>query len=202
MRERDGGLMADLKREKAEFRKTMLAKRAALPVAAREKADQRILESVTSLAEYASAKTIFAYVSYRDEPDTVALIEDAWRRGKRVCVPRCVSKGIMHAYAIQSRDDLQEGMYDIPEPQDGCLLVAPGEMDFIVVPCVCCDSDGYRLGYGGGFYDRWLEQRHAPAAVVCFEKLLVPAVPREPHDQRTDILISDASRSVLRFPDR
>jgi 5-formyltetrahydrofolate cyclo-ligase len=189
------------KEEKATFRKAMLAKRAAMAPAARREADDRIFQGVTSLLEYNSAETVFFYVSVTDEPDTIALIEDAHKRGKRVCVPRCASGGTMHAYAIRGADDLQRGKYDIPEPKDACPLVPPSEIGLIIVPCVCCSRDGYRLGYGGGFYDRWLEQRTAPAAVLCFEEMLVPAVPREQHDQRADILVSDAPFSVLRFPE-
>ncbi|MDR0346942.1 MAG: 5-formyltetrahydrofolate cyclo-ligase [Coriobacteriales bacterium] len=192
--------MVDFKKEKSEFRKMMLAKRAAMTSDERATANSKIFQSVISLPEYKRAQTIFTYVSVTDEPETITLIEDAWKHDKRVCVPRCVSFGVMHAHAIRSMDDLQKGMYDIPEPKDVCPLVSPGEMELIIVPCVCCGKDGYRLGYGGGFYDRWLEKRNAPAAVLCFEEMLVAAVPCEAHDKRTNILVSDASFSILRFP--
>jgi len=185
----------DLKKEKAQLRKTMLAKRAAMAEDARAQADRGILQGVISLPEYLSAQTVFFYVSVTDEPDTIALIEDAWARGKRVCVPHCVSLGVMHAYAIRDMSDLQKGRYGIPEPKDGCPPVAPEEVDLIIAPCVCCSTDGYRLGYGGGFYDRWLEQRTAPAAVLCFSEMLASAVPLEPHDQQAGILISDTGAS-------
>ena len=191
--------MMDFKKEKAELRKTMLARRAAMAAGLRERADRRIFDSVTSLSEYEDADTVFLYVSVRDEPDTIAIIEDARKRGKRVCIPRCASMGVMHAHEIQGMNDLQSGKYDIPEPKDGCPLLEPGEIDLIIVPCVCCSTDGFRLGYGGGFYDRWLEKCNAHTAVLCFEEMLVPAVPREPHDQKVDILISDTPNPVLRF---
>ena len=191
----------DLVTEKKDFRKAMLAKRASMSEAERERADQRILEGVTSLAEYSRAQTVFVYVSVLDEPDTIALIEDALLLGKHVCVPRCAEMGIMHAYRIRSLDDLRKGMYDIPEPNDTCPLVDPEDVDLIIVPCVCCSFDGYRLGYGGGFYDRWLQKRVAPSAVLCFEAMLVPSVPLEPHDQRVDMLISDGPEAVRRFAD-
>ncbi|MDR1042478.1 MAG: 5-formyltetrahydrofolate cyclo-ligase [Clostridiales Family XIII bacterium] len=178
-------------KDKSIFRKEMLAKRAALESSARAEADRNILAALTSLPEYLAADMIFCYVSMADEPDTRALIEDALARGKRVCVPLCVSMGVMQAREISGQDDLTAGKYDIPEPKEGCPSVAPEEIGLIVVPCVCCDRDGYRLGYGGGFYDRWLEKRSAPAAVLCFEHMIVPSVPREQHDQRADILITD-----------
>ena len=186
---------------KKDLRKTMLAKRAAISAAERKEANQKIFQSITSLPEYEDALTIFVYVSVMDEPDTTALIKDAWKQGKKVCIPRCMELGTMHAYLLQDMNDLQEGRYGIPEPNDSCQRVEPEEIDLIIVPCVCCGVDGYRLGYGGGFYDRWLEKRSAPAAILCYEDMLMSSVPCEIHDQRTDILVSSAPESVLRFPD-
>jgi 5-formyltetrahydrofolate cyclo-ligase len=100
--------------------------------------------------------------------------------------------GVMQAREITGPDDLLAGKYGIPEPKAHCPVVAPEDIDLNLVLCVCCDGDGYRLGYGGGFYDRWIAKRGAPAAVICFENMIVPAVPREQHDQRADILITDA----------
>jgi 5-formyltetrahydrofolate cyclo-ligase len=192
-------LTGDLKKEKSEFRRAMLARRAAMTPDAHARANQRMLQDVTALPEYHGAQTVFLFISVADEPDTSALIEDAWRCGKQVCVPRCISLGVMQACVIRSRDDLQNGRYDIPEPKDDRPLVSPDEIDLTIVPCVCCDRDGYRLGYGGGFYDRWLEERTAPVVALCFGEMVVPAVPREPHDQKVDVLISDAIFSPLRF---
>jgi 5-formyltetrahydrofolate cyclo-ligase len=183
---------------KSTFRKEMLAKRAAAGPSARAEADRNILAALTSLPEYLAADMVFCYVSTADEPDTLALFGDAWARGKRICVPLCLSMGVMQAREITCPEDLKAGKYDIPEPKPHCLIVPPEDIDLNIVPCVCCDRDGYRLGYGGGFYDRWLEKRSAPAAVVCFENMIVPAVPREQHDQQADILVSDVA--ITRYP--
>ncbi|MDR1291907.1 MAG: 5-formyltetrahydrofolate cyclo-ligase [Clostridiales Family XIII bacterium] len=178
--------------DKSEFRKEMLARRAAMDPSARAEADKNILAALTSLPEYLAAGVIFCYMSTADEPDTRALLEDAWTRGKQVCAPLCLSMGVMEAREITGPDDLMAGKYDIPEPKAHCRIISPEDIDLNLVPCVCCDVDGYRLGYGGGFYDRWLEGRGAPAVVLCFENMIVPAVPREPHDRRADILVTDA----------
>jgi len=188
----------DIKKEKAVLREKMLAVRAAMSASAHQEANRRIFESVCALEEYQRANTVFVYVGVADEPDTIALIEDAWQRGKRVCVPHCVSLGVMDAYAIEDLDDLQPGKYGIPEPKEGCQLVLSHEIDLTIVPCVCCSKDGYRLGYGGGFYDRWLAEQKAPAAVLCYAELLVSDVPHEPHDQKVNIVISDAAAQTLK----
>jgi 5-formyltetrahydrofolate cyclo-ligase len=184
--------------EKSEFRKKMIAERAAMGPDARAEANRKILAGLMLLPEYLEAEMVFSYVSTEEEPDTRALMEDAWARGKRVCVPLCESMGVMRAHEILGPGDLRAGRYDIPEPKAYCSQVPPEQIDLNIVPCVCCDADGYRLGYGGGFYDRWLEQHRAPAVVLCFGRVLVPAVPREPHDRRADILVTDAA--VTRNP--
>ncbi|MGI6105981.1 MAG: 5-formyltetrahydrofolate cyclo-ligase [Raoultibacter sp.] len=191
--------MTGLSKEKAELRKRMLATRASLSVEERAQANRNMLSKMRSLPEYQEAQTIFIYVSVTDEPDTRELMQDAWKQGKRVCVPLCESLGIMHAHEICSMDDLVAGKYDIPEPKETCKRIPPEEIDLNIVPCVCCSIDGYRLGYGGGFYDCWLTNRQAPAALLCFEKMLVSSVPRDERDQRVNILVSDAAGPVLRF---
>jgi 5-formyltetrahydrofolate cyclo-ligase len=165
----------------------------------RAEADGKILAAVKSVPEYLAAGVVFCYVSARGEPDTRAIIEDMLARGKRVCVPLCLSMGVMQAREISSPGDLQPGKYDIPEPKPACEVVTGGEIGLNIVPCVCSDADGYRLGYGGGFYDRWLEDRGAPALVLCYESMVVPSVPRERHDQRADILVTDGRISVYEF---
>jgi 5-formyltetrahydrofolate cyclo-ligase len=189
--------MTDLVTRKRELRKKMLAKRASEDPQSRTEADRKILKTLVSLPAYEKANTVFCYVSTEGETDTLTLIEDALRKGKRVCVPLCQSMGVMHAHEITGLHDLQSGKYDIPEPGPECPLIPPEEIDLNIVPCVCVNPNGYRLGYGGGFYDRWLEKTEAPSVLICRESLISDEVPLEPHDRRTDILITDASVSVF-----
>ncbi|MDR1815478.1 MAG: 5-formyltetrahydrofolate cyclo-ligase [Clostridiales Family XIII bacterium] len=177
---------------KSALRKEMLAARAAMGVDVRAAADAEIFRRLTALPAYLDARTVFLYVSVGDEPDTRALIEDALARGKRVCVPLCERMGVMRACRITGEADLVHGKYGIPEPAPDCPTVPSDEIDLIVAPCVCCDRGGYRLGYGGGFYDRWLAMASAPSVVLCYAALLVDAVPREPHDRRADLVVTDA----------
>jgi 5-formyltetrahydrofolate cyclo-ligase len=177
--------------EKNEFRRQMIEKRDAMSPSKRADCDHAILTALTGLPAYQAAAVVFAYVSVGSEPDTRALIGRSLADGKRVCVPFCLAKGVMEAREIRSFDDLQNGKYDIPEPKAGCPAVPPEQIDFIVAPCVCADRGGYRLGYGGGFYDRWLEKRGgASTTVLCYEALLVDAVPRETHDVCVDMVVT------------
>jgi 5-formyltetrahydrofolate cyclo-ligase len=177
---------------KGERRKEALAIRAAENPQRRAEADRRILENLVSLREFQNANTIFSYVSTTDEVDTSALIERALCEGKRICVPLCISFGVMQTFAITGPDDLRSGKYDIPEPKPHCKQIPEEEIDLTIVPCVCADREGYRLGYGGGFYDRWMEKYRATSIILCRESIITESVPRESHDQCADILITDA----------
>jgi 5-formyltetrahydrofolate cyclo-ligase len=179
---------------KPDLRKKMLAARNSMSPSDRAEASRKMLAALTSTPEYISAKTIFCYVSTAGEPDTSELINDALSKGKRVCAPLCKQKGIMQAREITSLHDLKPGKYDIPEPEQHCPIIEPQDIDLIIVPCISCDEEGYRLGYGGGFYDRW-PQTPAPRIALCYEKTKTKSLPKEPHDQKVDIIITEATLS-------
>ena len=107
------------------------------------------------MTEYVKADTVLLYAGTERETDTEKIIRDALKAGKNVCLPKCTGEGIMDAYRIESMDDLLPGKYGILEPVESCKMVEPGEIDFIMVPCATCNQQGYRLGYGGGYYDRY-----------------------------------------------
>ena len=154
--------------------------------------DRSILTNVKGLPEYQKSQTIFCYVGTDEEINTSPLILDALTRGKRVGVPRCTGPGIMHAYEIESLSDLSPGSYGILEPGEDCPLVSPEEIDMACIPCLSADRDGRRLGYGGGFYDRYLEHTSFPRIILCREELILHDLPVEDHDQRMDILVTES----------
>ena len=155
------------------------------------KSDREIAARLFGLERYQAAKVIFTFVSVPGEVDTKPIILDALARDKRVCVPRCVGRGIMRAYEISGFEDLRAGKYGIPEPKDERPFVAPEEIDFVIVPCATCDTKGNRLGYGGGFYDRYLGMGNFTKAALCRTALLSDEIPLEPHDLPVDIVITD-----------
>ena len=135
-----------------------------------------------ALPEYQLSGTVFAFVGTSREIDTTAFLQDAWNRGKRLCVPLCTGPGSMELRQIRSMEDLESGAYGILEPRKSCPILTLEEVDFAVIPCVSCDREGHRLGQGGGFYDRFLSAYRAPAVLVCRERLLRSEIPMEPHD--------------------
>lgn len=154
-------------------------------------ADLAICERILALPAYAEAKVIFCFVGTADEINTEHLLKQAWKDGKEVLVPRCAEKGVMHVYKITSMDDLEIGQYGIREPKQVCRLVHPEQIDFAVIPCMSCDKLGYRLGHGGGYYDRYLEHTTFATAVVCREKLMLEKVPMDIYDRRLDWVVSE-----------
>jgi 5-formyltetrahydrofolate cyclo-ligase len=162
------------------------------------KSDAGILANLISLPEFVRAGTIFAYYSVNREPDTRGIIDYALGAGKRVVLPVSLSGGIMKAVEIWDTASLVPGFGGIPEPADTGPEIRREELDFIIVPAVSYSRDGYRLGYGGGYYDRFLPGISAFAAGLAREELLLDAVPVEKHDAAVACLVTEAY--VRRFP--
>jgi 5-formyltetrahydrofolate cyclo-ligase len=182
----------DMTAKKQLLRRQMLNLRAGIPLRERLVSDAAISRQVVNLSAFKDAEVIFAYVSTDDEIDTRAIIEEALKQGKRICVPRCEGRGIMRAYEIASFDDLQEGSYGILEPRETCRYVEPKCLDLALVPCMGCTSRGERLGYGGGFYDRYLQDRTYPAAALCRDALLLDELPVGEYDVPVDLVITES----------
>lgn len=176
--------------EKSRLRRELLAARKALPEEYRRKAGASIAAQLLASLSYASARTVFVYVSMPGEPDTSRLIRQALAEGKRVYVPKCTG-GEMLAVRIESPADLLPGTMGIPEPQDTEDTKTAGELDLIIVPCVAAAEDGRRLGHGGGYYDRFLAGGSDNAVCLCFRRMLCEAIPSEKTDVRIPRILTE-----------
>ena len=155
-------------------------------------ADCKILENILQLKEYQDAKAVFLYVSVGREVDTRALLRHALREGKRVYIPFCEGKGVMHAARLTDESCLLPGRYGIPTVCAENQRAAPEEHDFILVPGVCFDRAGNRLGRGGGYYDRYLAQETWAARVgVCRSAQLLEALPVGTHDRGVSAVVTE-----------
>ncbi len=154
-------------------------------------ADCAICAAVRNSELYQNAKTIFCYVGTDREIDTRALLAAALADGKRLALPLCVGKGIMEAREIRSLDDLVSGKFGIPAPGEACPLVMPEDFDLVIVPCSTGNCKGQRLGYGGGFYDRYLAKTNCPRMLLCREKLVKGDIPVEEHDLLMDYITTE-----------
>ena len=177
--------------QKKKIRQEVKQCRKELPAEYCRQSDSAIFAYVTGLKEYQQAEVIFCFVGTGEEIDTLPVIQDAWKRGKKVGVPLCVAKGVMEVRQIFGEEDLVDGFYGIREPKKECLLIKPEAIEMAIVPCLSSSRKGSRLGYGGGYYDRYLEQVKAPKAVLCRERLMRENIPEEKHDLRMGMVISE-----------
>ena len=140
--------------------------------------------------------TLFIYVNFRSELETLELIQLCLSQGKRVAVP-LVDASAVSMIPLQIQDpekDLVPGYYGIPEPDpQKSLRVAAREIDAAIIPGSVFDINGGRLGYGGGYYDRFLvnDAPQAKRVGFAFEMQVIENVPVQPHDQPLDILITE-----------
>lgn len=177
--------------QKRALRREILAARDLL--SAEDVADRsiRIFDHLKSLPELRSAKTVHLFVSFGTEVDTGPIFRALWRQGARTVAPRVLPRQRLEHRVVSGPDDLEPGFRSIPEPRVTCPLVSPAEIDLVLLPGVAFDPSGGRLGYGGGYYDRFLLACPAPRVALAFSLQIVEAVPREPHDLRADVVVTD-----------
>ena len=165
---------------KPEGRRSLLAKRRSLSPQEWQHNSQQLCEHLSASPIVQQSNTILAYFSFRQEPDLSALfsLDKIWG------FPRCVGSSL--SWHTVSDLPLQMGAYGIVEPHLDSPIVEPDRVDLILVPCIACDQRGYRLGYGGGFYDRLLsapEWRGKPTIGIVFEFAVVSELAIDAWDQ-------------------
>lgn len=188
--------MPDIVPEKKTLRGHYKAVRDNGDAGARRASDCGIMRRVEALPQYRQASLLLAYVSQGSEVDTLQLMVRALAEGKTVACPRCSKKDhTMTFHRITALDQLSEGAYGIFEPQPDAPQVLPQELadSVCLVPGLSFDASGARLGYGGGYYDRFLAQYSGTAVGLCrAESLSVSPLPQDEYDVRVDIVVSDA----------
>lgn len=152
--------------------------------------DEGIMRNVLSMQEFRSAGVVFAYCSVGRECATRGIIENAAKQGKTVALPRSAPQGVMDF--ADSSNGLHRARFGIPEPDAGLPALEPGAGDVMIVPALCCDAEGRRLGQGGGYYDRYLERYPRTVTVcICRERLLQEKVPTEWNDKPVAFVITE-----------
>jgi 5-formyltetrahydrofolate cyclo-ligase len=180
---------------KNEIRTQMKAFLAALTAADRHARSIAACQQLMSTREFKSAQTIMIFMSMPTEVETSTLAIKAWQEGKNVAVPRVDWAGKrMEPVEIRSLDvGMQTTGPGVREPVAG-TAVPLGCIDMVVVPGLAYDRQGFRVGRGGGFYDRFLSQQdfQGKRVALCFhEQLLGNAIPCEPHDMPMDLIVTD-----------
>jgi 5-formyltetrahydrofolate cyclo-ligase len=179
---------------KADIRKRVLGLRNSLSSEEITSQSGEIVARLMRIEAIRKASTLMAYLSFGSEVVTDDLIRWGWAAGKRIVVPLCRPEGrLLTPCRIDSFDDLETGHYGIREPKaERLLVVPPGEIDAVLVPAVAFDRRGYRVGYGGGYYDRFLPGCPRAAKIgVAFACQIVPEVPVDRYDVKVERIVTE-----------
>ncbi|SOB58681.1 5-formyltetrahydrofolate cyclo-ligase [Pseudodesulfovibrio profundus] len=183
--------------DKQILREEMLAKRQALPKEEILEASECALEMIRTLAEWKNAQEVLIYWPIRGELDVRPLVTELWQRGCTVLMPRCRpdAYGEMDIACATCEDELVPGPFSIMEPDaDKCPPVTDCRPDIAFIPGVCFDRLGYRLGFGGGYYDRLLATNSMAKTLkigMSYTFQLVPELPQQPWDMPVDIICTE-----------
>lgn len=172
---------------KKETRRLFIEKRKA---AFSERASSEIAEKVLSLTEYKSASSVLCYASYNGEVDTFGLMERIFADGKKLYLPKCiVETRTIIPCEVGGFDELKKGAYGILEPVG--KAAEPMSIDAVIVPMVAFDRKLTRLGYGGGYYDRFLPGTDAVKIGIAFATQEAEYLEREKTDIAMDMIITE-----------
>jgi len=186
--------MYRLREEKQELRSLYLEKRENMDPETKREMDNRIFKRFTSLISYRYSETLLLYYPIRGEVDTLPIISGALTAGKRVALPVCYDNGRMEFFLIKSTDDLESGRFGIPTPKPDCEKLEksayPDRM-VMVVPALAFDKEGYRLGYGKGYYDRYINELNVTSVGLVYSGFIADKLPRGRYDMSVDLLVSE-----------
>lgn len=184
--------------EKKELRRRVREELSALSRWELARSDDALFARFLALPQVEAAQTIFAFWGIPGkEPDTSRLIGELVKRGKTVGLPRMLPEHRMEVRRYDPDRPLVKVSFGISEPGEDCPLLDREDIDLVLVPAVCYDRLGYRLGFGGGYYDRWLENFSGVKVGLCRGAVLREAVPTEAHDARVDILLTEGESLSL-----
>lgn len=183
----------DIRALKKRLREEYRGKRTALTPTEKEERDQRVAQTVRSLWQYRDNELILVYVSTPIEVDTHRIIEQALADGKQVAVPYCIpDTRDMEFYRITSLEDLAPGSFGVLEPTPSPeTLVRDLSKGLCLIPAFCYDFSGYRLGYGKGYYDRFLARFGGNMIGICYSDCIRHRLPHGRFDRAVELIVTE-----------
>ena len=177
--------------DKKELRSYIKTKRKSVENKAEK--DSLVAQNLLSLDEIKKADTVSCYISLDDEICTDEIVRVLLDSGKSVGAPYCVdNNGNMDFYYITDFDDLRIQSFGVREPViEKCKKVTSFDNTIIILPGLCFDSNGNRLGYGKGYYDRFLQIHSLISVGLCYNSLIVKKVPTDMYDKKADIIVTE-----------
>ena len=184
----------DIRPIKTELRQKYRSLRQAMPPEIKEQKDAAIAAQVRRLWQYQRNNILLIYVSTPIEVDTFRIIRQAMADGKRVAVPRCVpDTRNMEFYYIDSTDELSPGMFGVLEPAaDPERIYKESDGGLCIVPAFSYDWRGYRLGYGKGYYDRFLSRFEGNMVGICYSECVQRSLPHGRYDRPVELLVTES----------
>ena len=171
--------------DKKELRRTIRERKRAMTEEEIVSRSEKLAELFIASEAYRSAKTIYGYLPYNQEVRTVPMLEQALRDGKRVAVPKCYGDEMKFIF-MEDLSKVEKGYANIPEPIAD-EPVADDETALVLMPGLAFDPQGHRIGYGGGFYDRFLAQEpDHPTVALCYDFQMLPKLETEEFDIPVD----------------
>ncbi len=182
-----------LKQKKDELRSKYRQLRTDIPIENRERFSQKICSTFINSNSFSYYDIIFCYSAKGSEVNVDLIAETALKIGKKVAFPLVLGDGKMEFRCVNSLSDLKDGTFGIKEPDPGCTLCSPGsnECTCVLVPALSFDKLGHRLGYGGGYYDRFLAEYSGSTVGIAYSQCVCDALPNGKHDICVDVLITE-----------
>ncbi len=186
-------MSVNIKKEKIELRDNFKAKRKAIPQEQKDRLDVKIASRIENLWAFREAKTLLAYMSLPIEVGTKPLLETAKKHGKRIALPLCITEThSMEFYIVEDESQLAKGAYGIMEPDVSvCEKLTDTADSLCVVPALAFDRNGYRLGFGKGYYDRFLSSYKGKTVGIIYTDYIVNELPHGRYDKKVDFIISE-----------
>lgn len=182
----------EIRKEKNEVRKIYLQKRAAISEAQRRQWDEKICSTIIAMVSFRFADAVLMYAPSNGEPDIMPIAQEALRRGKTVAFPRCRTlEHTMSYHIVRSIDELAPGAYRIPEPHAHLPQYSGEGRALCLIPGLVFDYGGFRLGYGKGYYDRFLPGFSGSTVGIVYSDFICERVPRGRFDLSVEILVTE-----------
>ena len=174
--------------EKARLRKQLLDARDSLSLDFINITSKQIQDNLRKVDFFRNAKSIGVYYSIGSEVKTHDILQELLKSGREISLPKVVKKDLVFK-KILSLSDLEEGNFSVMEPKDYCEKVK--KIETMIVPAIALTRDGHRLGYGFGYYDRYLSGKKLKTIALSYSKHIIKSFPHSDHDVRIDCMVTE-----------
>lgn len=182
----------NIKQHKEQLRNVAKKYRANLNPEQKEKLDIILQENFLKSDYYKNADTVLAFASKDIEISTDLILHSALKDGKNLALPKCREGNMMDFYIVTDLSQLKKGFYNLSEPDtDKCEILTDFEYSICLVPGLVFDREGYRIGFGKGYYDRFLQNYNGVCAGMCYCKLVESKLPRGYYDKPVNVLFTE-----------